>query len=87
MVVTLTDYQKQVDAMIDARITRIARAEYNKANRLPNGRLRKKYKPYTLPQEVSELLELRQDLYKGVDPESICATITNGDIQHLFLNS
>lgn len=85
MEIALTTEQKQVDHMIEVRISRISRAAYEKANRLPSGRLRKKHKQYTLPVEVDFLLQLRQKLYNGENPESIAAAVTtNGDIQHAF---
>ena len=87
MVITLTPLQEQVDQAIDIRIKSLAEAAYIKANRLPNGRYRKKHVQYTLPQEVTDLLALRQELYKGVDPEAIMATITGGGIQHAFIKS
>lgn len=87
MEVTLNETQSQVDAAIEIRIKRLAEAAYIKANRLPNGRYRKKHVQYTLPQEVTDLLELRQRLYKGEDPEAIMATITGGAIQHAFMET
>lgn len=85
MEVTLNSLQKQVDQMIETRIFRLSQNAYNQANRLPSGKIRKKHKQYSLPQEVTDLLELRQKLYAGENPESIAATITNGEIQHQFL--
>ena len=87
MEVTLTGLRKQVDVMIDARITRISFSAYKKANFLPSGKKRKKYVPYTLPQEVNELLELKQALYSGGNPENIASILTSGSIQDKFLKS
>lgn len=73
--------------MIEVRIFRLSQNAYNQANRLPNGKIRKKHKQYSLPQEVTDLLELRQKLYTGENPEDIAATITSGGIQHEFLQT
>lgn len=81
-----TDLQEQVDQQIDIRLQRICQAEARKVN-FVNGRWRKKMKPVTFPQEVNDLLSLRQDLYNGRDPEEISAIITNGAINYKFLNS
>lgn len=82
--ITLTDLQEQVDNQIEVRLSAICTAEWRKINVLPNGRNRKKFKPVTYSQEVWDLLKLRQDLYNGVDPEAISATINTGEIQHKF---
>lgn len=87
MIVELTDLQRQVDNQIEMRIFRICAAEYRQANFLPNGRKRKKHVPYHVPSEVTDLLELRQELYNGRNPEEIAGIITNGAIEHKFLNS
>ncbi len=87
MELELTDLQKQVDAQIEARLSKICNVEWRAVNALPNGRYRKKFKPVTYSQTVFDLLQLRQDLYNGVDPESISATINNGEIQHQFNQS
>jgi len=85
MEVTLNKMQERVDHMIEVRIARLSLAAYKSANRLPNGRIRKKHKQYTLPGEVTELLELRQKLYQGTDPEMVAATVTSGNIQYAFI--
>lgn len=87
MEVTLNDQQRHVGNAIDARISALSRQAYERANRLPNGRIRKKHAQYSLPQEVTDLLTLRQRLYAGENPEAIMATITNGEIQHAFMES
>jgi len=75
MTVELSPLQKHVDSAIDARITSLSRASYVRANRLPSGRMRKTYVPYSMPQEVTTLLELRQRLYAGEDAEGIMAQV------------
>jgi hypothetical protein len=87
MEITLTPIQEQVDSMIEARITRLSHAAWRAANILSDGRVRRKHKPFTHPQEVHDLLALRQDLYKGADPEAIAAQVTTGEIQEKFLKS
>lgn len=82
-----TDLQEQVDHQIERRLSRICMAEWRKVNILPNGRVRKKILQVTYPQVVADLLELRQDLYNGRDPEEISAIITNGEIQNSYLNA
>ena len=84
MQINLSPLQKQVDALIDVRIARLAQAAFKQANILPNGKVRKKYKQVTLPAEVSQLLELRQKLYTGEDAEAIAATVTSGQYQESF---
>lgn len=86
-IVKLNNLQEQVDNQITIRLQRICGAEWRKANILPNGRRRKKTVPVTYSNEVHELLELRNLLYNGVDPEEISATINNGEINYRFLNS
>lgn len=85
--ITLTDLQEQVDNQIEMRLKSICMAEWRKINVLLNGRNRKRFKPVTYSQEVADLLKLRQDLYNGVDPESISATINTGEIQYKFEKS
>ncbi len=87
MELILTDLQEQVDNQIEMRLSAICKAEWRAVNVLPNGRYRKKFKPVTYSQTVSDLLQLRQDLYNGVDPESISAAINNGEIQYKFEKS
>jgi hypothetical protein len=81
----LTDLQRQVDNQIETRLERICQAEWRAINILPNGRNRKKFKPVTYSQTVKDLLQLRQDLYNGADPEEISAQINSGEIQYQFL--
>jgi hypothetical protein len=87
MEIKLTDLQEQVDNQIEMRIKSICGAEARRVNMLPNGTWRKKMKPVTYSQEVHDLLKLRQDLYNGVDPEAISATINTGEIQYKFEKS
>ena len=83
----LTSLQTQVDNQIEARLQAICGAEARRVNMLPNGTWRKKMKQVTYSQEVWDLLDLRQDLYNGVDPEAISATINTGEIQYKFEKS
>lgn len=85
--ITLTDLQEQVDNQIEVRLQKICMAEAKKVNILPNGTWRKKMKQVTYSQEVHDLLKLRQDLYNGVDPEVISATLNFGEIDYKFRNS
>lgn len=87
MEIILTPLQIQVDEQINVRIARLSMAAYRAANILPNGRVRRKYKPYTHPTEVSDLLALKQELYAGRAPEEIAATITGGQFQESFLKA
>ncbi len=82
MEITLTPIQKHVDSAINARIFALSQAAYVKANRLPNGTMRKNHVRFTHPQEVHDLLALRQALYNGADAEGIMHQITTGEIQH-----
>lgn len=82
----LTNLQQQVDAQIESRLSSICRAEWEKVNKI-KGKTRKRIKPVAYPAIVQELLDLRQSLYNGTDPEAISATITGGEIAHQFEKS
>jgi len=86
MEIERTDSQERVDAQIETRLKRICFFEWLSAN-TKRGKLRRKPIPVTYSQEVRDLLKLRQDLYNGVDPEAISATITTGEIQYKFEKS
>lgn len=83
----LTDTQRHVDAQIEARIFRLSHAAWKEANTLPSGRLRKTPATFSHPQEVHDLLAIRQRLYAGEDPETISAEVVGGDIQAAFLKA
>lgn len=86
MEIELTNIQKQVDAQIESRLKRICFSEWLAAN-TKRGKLKRKPVPVTYSKEVRDLLQLRQDLYNGVDPEAISATINTGEIQDKFIKS
>lgn len=83
MEIELTELQRQVDNQIEQRLSRICRTEWEKVN-LIKGNRRKKTVPVTYSQTVNDLLELRQMLYNGTDPEAIAATLNSGDIDYKF---
>lgn len=83
----LSNLQKQVDNQITLRLESICGAEWRKVNILPNGQKRKRIKPVTYSSEVTRLLELRQELYNGVDPEKIWAEINFGEINDKYWKS
>jgi len=83
MEIELTELQRQVDNQIEERLARICRAEWEKVN-LIKGKMRKKRAPVTYSQTVNDLLELRQMLYNGTDPEAISATLNSGNIDYKF---
>lgn len=70
METTLSDLASQIDGHIEARLFRKCRAEYlaAKGNR-------KTCPPFRYSMDVTGLLDLRQRLYSGEDPEAIAATV------------
>jgi hypothetical protein len=85
MELELTELQEHVDLQIEARLKSICFNEWLKAN--PNYLGHKKPNPVTYPVIVTNLLELRQELYAGRDPEEISSIICNGEYQYEFLKS
>jgi hypothetical protein len=87
MEVELNDLQKQVDNQIEERLKRICFFEWNKAQIRKNGERYKNPQPVTFPQVVHDLLEYRQWLYGGVDPEVVYSVVMEPEVQRTYLNS
>lgn len=80
---TLSDLARQTDRIVDDKIARICRAEYARANTLPDGSPRHRFKPYSLPAIVETLIGMRSEC---ADPatgaerlEGIAAFATTGE--------
>ncbi len=72
----------QVVSQIDHRLSALARGAYDHANKLPDGKYRKRRRAYSLPAEAAALLQLKIDALHAEDDadalESIAATVTTG---------
>ena len=77
----------QVDIIVDDKIARIAHREWLAANTLPNGKMRRRYVPYTLPAEVQVLVSMRSECADESTSddrlEAIAAYATGGAIREL----
>lgn len=78
---------QQVDRIVDDKIARIARAEFARANTLPNGKPRKRFVSYSLPPIVRTLCDMRAEC---ADPsttperlEAIASYATTGEAREL----
>lgn len=78
---------QQATRIVEDKIKRIATKEYIKANTLSNGKQRKKYAPYTLPEVVKEMTnfisELADENITNDRIEEIVNYVTTGQIREL----
>lgn len=76
---------QQVDRILDDKIARISRDAWAKKNKLPNGMLRKKHVPYTLPAIVDQLVKMRSECADENTTnerlEQIAAFATTGEVR------
>ena len=82
--VELNNIQSQVDKQIEVRLKRICLAEWNAHTIGKNGRRKKNCGQMTYSCIVNDLLQLRQSLYNGIDPEVISAAMQTGEINQAF---
>tara|TARA_R110000822_G_C15236272_1_gene485868 strand:+ start:63 stop:344 length:282 start_codon:yes stop_codon:yes gene_type:complete len=80
----LNSLQIQVDKQLEARLTRICMAEWKAHTTGKNGKRKKNPRPMTYSYIVNDLLQLRQCLYTGMNPEDVSAAMQTGEINQAF---
>lgn len=78
--------QDQVYSQIQTRLARICSSEWEAAHKTKRGKLKR---PLQYPAAVDRLIELSSLVIdaSSSEAEAISAEITNGSVQHAFLNA
>ena len=78
--------QDQIYSQIQARLARICSSEWEAAPKTKRGKLKR---PLQYSETVDRLIELSSQVLSASDreAEAISAEVTNGSVQHAFLNA